>query len=557
MNNTLVLEIQKRLANFTLMKKKQLKLLAEDMRLAMGYEGLKACQTHWRDTEKRQPAMHELYFIDRIVSRRSQFISHATLENTDIEDEYIDFTFRDMCNKNVALNGKKAPPIKLEDSFRIASSYLAKQNIFSLCGAGCGDAREENMALSVTDAEGNTVCYREAKALTVDGERYAAGVCFILLLPSREECYKDSVAAFFNDDKIKDTRHAVLSVSELGLAITLASCTVGTVVRLDTLSSADMISCLCQDHVGRSIIRVAANDVEEVCSIARSYGLEGIFFATNTGTNRFVAVYKDNTVLNIDLGFIRRQASVPASAYFLIKQEDFSAARNAKPLYANGAEVTGALWCDGLLMSPASSVLDNNCFAQSLNTVIDSLLGIIAAGVPRRSVSLSLAYRLPSDIASSTENGRSLATILGAYRAMMELGIADMAPKVIYSPLPREFTSVAFTRTPMPPKSTELSKMGAPLYFIGFSRNADCSPSLSSLKQMWDYTAELFASGAVLSCVPVTGSLSRAIEVLSTKDMGITLNDQGNELLSVSLQGVLIEGARDIGIPNIGSVIER
>ena len=548
------------LTRFTTLKKKELKRLADDMGLVIPLPELLTCQHHFAAVELRQPTPDELYLFDGIVRRRAGLLSNAELTDVNISDSYILHTYYDMLNKLTALHGKGAPTPGLVNALRLGSAYLAKRNIFPAGGVKvAGDGADSE--LSVVASNGNTVCYREVRTPTVKGGFLKVGTCFVLLWSPKEisrEKYRAAVTHLLDDERITAMEHSTMKVGKFGIAASFIGKCQGVFSDPSRLPFNPSVV-LHSAFDGCTMLCVEKQDADTVSAVAEEYGLAGTYFAKATATGRFVtapASSGDMPPINVPLPVLKLFADGRQSAAFTIPNEDFAAVRPHERLYVKGetAPIESAIHCAGVTMYPVLTVMEKNYFSESLNTVLDALLGIIASGVPYGGATLTLGIRLPDSMSDATENGRSLAMILGVYRAILALGIPEVNSSVSFGSAPASLGVTAFSRTQRKPCPTIVPQNASSLYFIGFARNPDLTPNLESFKQMWTYVFDRFAAGAVLAAAPVTGSLTDTVSAMLTGSTKVTLTNEGNKLNQSFLQGIILQTGRELNIPKLGII---
>ena len=555
--NTLAIQL---LSKFTELKKEQLMSLAEQMDIIIPLKELMLCQTHFSTIEKRQPTADELYLLDGIVRRRAGQLASAELSEVDISDSYILHTYYDMLNKQTAIHGKTAPAPGLVSTLRLGSAYLAKRNIFPAGGVkSSGDDRDSE--LRICDSHGNTVCYREIHTPTVRGGSFKTGICFVLLWSPKEispQRYSDTVDSLMADERITTLDHTTLNVGNYGIAASFVGKCTGVFIdpsRLPFNPSVVLHSAFC----GCVMLCVAKEDVEAVAQVAAEYSLNATYFAKTTATGRLVtAPISDGGMppINLSLPLLKALIDGRQSAYFCLPTEDFAAVCPHEPLYVAGSDtpINSAVHCAGVTLYPVKTVMDKNYFSEALNTALDSLLGIIATGAPLGNATMTLGIHLPENTSDSKGNGKALAMMLGAYRAIMALGVPEVNSSVEFGKEPTSLAVTAFARTQITPCTKIAPQNTSSLYYLGFARNEDMTPNLESFKQMWSFISDRFSAEVVMSAAPAVGSLAQTISSMLSGDIRVTLTEEGKRLNQSYVQGVIIQTRVELNIPKVGII---
>ncbi|MGN1133020.1 MAG: phosphoribosylformylglycinamidine synthase [Oscillospiraceae bacterium] len=124
----------------------ELKETLETMGLAMDFDDIKFCQSYFRDTEKRNPAITEIRMIDTYWSDHCRHTTFSTvIDNVDIKTDYIADTYKDYTHtRDVLYKDRNDKPITLMDLAVIGAKALKSKGMLDDL-----DASEEINACSV------------------------------------------------------------------------------------------------------------------------------------------------------------------------------------------------------------------------------------------------------------------------------------------------------------------------------------------------------------------------------------------------------------------------
>lgn len=430
------------IVNFFDLNEQQLAAMASDLSLAMHKDDLARCQIHFSKSNlpSRFPTLYEIDFLDAIVRHRRETADSLHIGRTNTGHAHLSATREDFLQKLRAICPNLSQPISLPEAAEVASRYLDS--------IGIGHERPNDIPSTV-----QTSLY---PTLPPD-------IALLLLLPrddsiSREDAMRECLA----DRGIVSSLLRRGRIASDGIALTMAKETRGVHVNLAALGSTDPF-CLLRDYVGADWVAVHRNVIVPLCESFATHGFTALFFASTT----------DSGMLTLERG------EHPPLFLMLKLLSDLNASSDAKDFQLPDTDERPAPFFESLY-----------------DALMLAILGC-AGGVRRVALAPSVDYTFPRAELSETACGRNLETILGVYRAWIELCVSDHA-KVHFS---EEVSTPSWLLSlPQMPIADRRTKEDSQVYWIPLAVNHEGMPDFSFCRSLCDTLTSLSADGKILAC---------------------------------------------------------
>ena len=178
---------------------------------------------------------------------------------------------------------------------------------------------------------------------------------------------------------------------------------------------------------------------------------------------------------------------------------------------------------------------------------MDSINALIAKGIYKNSISLSIHYSLLCGTDESRELGKNLASVLGAYRSMIELCIADNEPQIDYNTQKRSITVLASAKSPKKQIKSTFSNGASHIYFYKQSFSEDGLPDYQSYRDFIKHLFSLFEDDIILSAISVNENFLTVFQNAS-QNSNVLLESNFDLSSLMDAHGILFETREMIAI---------
>ncbi len=209
-------------------------------------------------------------------------------------------------------------------------------------------------------------------------------------------------------------------------------------------------------------------------------------------------------------------------------------------------------------ISASAVLLESSDFAGAICALIDSIFSLLARGADRRRIGLCIKYGLSLGRDDDLEGslGRVVATILGAYRVMMELCIPDTRSDIILLDSAPECSMLcaAYTDIPLAPHREVPESTESLLYLLSFERDKNGMPSFASIRQMCDTLTDIMTVSGVLCVMSIDGSLEEKLSSVLDENYEIAFFGNSKD---ISAQGFIIQSSAPLKQKVIGKISKK
>ncbi len=526
-----------------------------DVGLNMKVDFLRFLQRHYKEVEKRDPNLDELYFLDRylnILGYGASPVGEVLTDTPFLAETYADL----MAKRNAVKRNSDAP--SLAELTGVAGRYLTRSGKLSPFGESAalsaGEMSDLRLILSgcmprvLTDdsavgekkrrgalpvpTPGNILAVL-SPSVGMTGAEFTRALGRAVLTPSG--------AALYRGELIGETG-VVGAVSKLSCGATIDLNSVPGVLPGSELTE------LC-DAAHGSVLAVV--DQIYFRDFAAAAGNEKIWFniiGSVSHTDTLVVMHDSASPMSLNMSLIRSLARHTGEKFLLRRQ-----ARGA-----SASAGTGSSRCydaeSKLLLTTATGNTLSDPFFMSLDAVLTAAAQCVAGGAEFTDIALSFSAGIPGasaarDMSDPQPGGDALSLILGAYRAQIEYCLPDTGSVYTYSGMHYSFIVSAAAKLNSNPVSAHFIAPGNGVYLLAPAYGPDGLPDFEDLRRMWRYVASLCRDGRVASAYAL-GSLGAA-ETLRKMTGGdidfIASNDISDNILRAPAPGgIIIESGSQI-----------
>ena len=190
--------------------------------------------------------------------------------------------------------------------------------------------------------------------------------------------------------------------------------------------------------------------------IAQHYSLKICIFATRNFSQILSFESIKNPAFNFDFNFLQKLISFSEHHEYIFTDEQNLPLGARKNVYLTDRRTPirqthraeRILNFGNVMASACARELDTTPHSSAALTVIDAANTLIAKGVSKDSITLYIHYSLLCGTDDSKELGKNLASVLGAYRSMIELCISDTEPQISYTEKSKTIVVLASAKPP-------------------------------------------------------------------------------------------------------------
>jgi len=499
-------------AGFSRFSPEALDAMLQDLHLSMKREDMLFIQTHFTQRAKRDPYLEEIYLFDHILRSARTSIHNIALAGVNIHNPDIMETYRDLLEKQKVLP-HASQPLTLQDIMSTASRYLDRIGVRAPAKASSGNEQP---------------IFAKEKALPVH-------TALVLLIPQE----KSALSVLQASDFAKEKLLAWKTVESAGILVSLCRMANGVYLDLNTLPHTDYaeLSALAGAWEDNALVALADRNVAELASLTKTLGVRMCYCASVTPDNLLRIRLRNGNPIAYESEFLRDLADSLLFCNVQIPDENMLQVCKHAP-----ADLSFDKGTENRSCSTVITPLQNNIFSATVNTLIDSLLPLIAQGIPRQKITFSLDYGIPEKDISPEELGQDLSMILGAYRVMMELCITDVNSRLHPTPNnERNICSTAQTlhRVQSPPCS--FAQANHYIYLLSFRRMGSGLPDFREFRAMCQTAEDLTHKNTISAAFPISGCLTDTLSALCQNGLTLIPEQNALPLFRGYIQGVLLE----------------
>ena len=315
------------------------------------------------------------------------------------------------------------------------------------------------------------------------------------------------------------------------------------------------LTSLLSDCLGKHIFSTNNTSIDIINRIAEHYSLKIYAFAMKNNSGLLTLESTKNPSFSFSFSFLRRIMEFKEHSEYVFtnetnlpieKKENVYITDNTKiPSQTYSAE---KILNFGKIISTASSrELNLSPHKSAAITVMDSINALIAKGIYKNSISLSIHYSLLCGTDESRELGKNLASVLGAYRSMIELCIADNEPQIDYNTQKRSITVLASAKSPKKQIKSTFSNGASHIYFYKQSFSEDGLPDYQSYRDFIKHLFSLFEDDIILSAISVNENFLTVFQN-AAQNSNVQLESNFDLSSLTDVHGILFETREMIAI---------
>lgn len=530
-------------------------------------------QSHFRDQKRALPTYNQLNFFNCIAlirKARKKDYSVDTASATDEDASEIMQTAKDLLQKKSLCQARLFEAMPLPYAAQTASEYLryvdCAQNARFFAPASLGDSKgyyihtDGKPLFSLLNANDVT---RKEEEFSVIGEKSAIAILSPNYELSTEE-YEKQATEFLTSPEVKAYVSEYKSVNgDLGLLDFLIKEDRGISVNLskipetkkDENGKAFDLTDILYACRGRYVFDINPLNSASLSRLAEERNLSVNVFATRNYSNLFTVDGESNPAFCFKFDFLSELMSFKEARKYIFTGESSMPIGNKIPVFlTDGKSDSGRTYSAEKLLIFTKNIATatarnakSSPFKTAAFAVLDAVTALVAKGVSKNSISLSIHYTLLSGTDDPTELGKNFATILGAYRTMIELCVSDLEPQTEYSDTKRSITVVASAK-PSPRKlKSVFTKEETFVYFLPVQYDSYGNPDYQKYRYLIKYFSVLLEKDAVLSSFAINENL---YSVISNALQGNSFEYSENFSNDPSklTRGILFETAKNLSV---------
>ena len=533
--------LESQIQGFTAMTKDELIAFSEKYSLTLSYELMFHIQSYFKNELQRQPTHNQIKLFDRInqirtAQKKDFLIYSATSEGGD--SDYIMQTSKDLLKKHTVCQPKTFGAMPISVAARVSYDYhkyigtntfsdfftpsLASNPegyyihtdddipLFNLCIDS--NASEKNQTSSINDKN-----------------------AWVMLCPISSDIFFDYNTFADNFTKLYEVESLISELSkvsnEFGLLDILRKERDGIFINLSNIPEIDKdengkviyLESLVTDCKNRYVFTAPAVSVAMLDRIAGEYGLRACIFAIRNTTKAISWDTFKNPTLQVSFNFLDSLINFREHRQYVFSAETDNELDKKTPVYLTDRtfptrrtyRAERILKFNKVVATATSRKLYASPFKTSAVAVLDAASTLIAKGVPKSEIKLSIAYSFPCGTDDSVELGKNLASVLGAYRSMIELCLSDAPPKISYNKSDRSITCIASAKPPIKKIKGSFNGENSLIFFIPYKFLQDGCPDYPAYRKMIEEFNYCIENDLVISAFAINENLKEVIETAS------------------------------------------
>lgn len=532
-------------------------------------------QSHFINQKRALPTYNQLNFFNHIALIRKHKKTDYSVDIVSAADEdasIIMQTAKDLLKKKNLCQARLFDAMPLSYAAKTASEYLryldCAQNTRFFAPASCADSQSYYIH---TDGKplfsllNTNAVVREKEEFSVIGEKSVIAILSPNYELSTEE-YEKQATEFFNSPDVKAYVSEYKAVNgDFGLLDFLIKENQGVSLNLSKIPEAkkdesgkafDLTDILYACR-GRYIFDINPLNSASLSRLAEEYKLSVNVFATRNYSNLFTLYGESNPAFCFKFDFLSELMSFKEARKYIFTGESSMPIGNKNPIFLTDgkSEPNRTYSAEKLLIftKNIATATSRNARSAPFKTaafaVLDAITALVAKGVSKNSISLSIHYTLLSGTDDPTELGKNFATILGAYRTMIELCISDYEPQISYSDTKRSITVVASAK-PSPRKlKSVFTKEETFVYFLPVQYDSYGNPDYQKYRYLIKYFSILLEKNAVLSAFAINENFSTIISS-ANQDNSFEYSEKFDAGVTELKRGIVFETVKELPLDN-------
>lgn len=396
--------------------------LKADLSLSMSVSDLKFCKEYYSKAKIKDAFISQLYLFDAITAQTKTLSSNADITDLFVESKAIIDTYNDIYAKHSAMhNGSNTPPLTLASAARLWENYV--------CDIGASE-----------------------KLCDILPQKTLLHAGIALIIFSAPECdeKKRSLDLFLSSPEISARALAIKRVDSRGVAVAVADIASGAylnMLSIPAMPAQTELSHLATECHGATIVAVNEGELAVIQELMSQYSLKGSYFAKTTDSPVISIIKNGNISSTLDCELLRSICSARYPAIAVIRGET------------------------------------EKYYADAIENVVLAVAQLVEKGVDLKEMHVKLSFGFPS-LSSEKAIGASLSAILGAYRALCELGV-DAKTDISFN----DSDELLFDATALTSRTDAFvgelfCDAGHEVYLLSFDRDTDGHPDLNSFREM-------------------------------------------------------------------------
>lgn len=485
---------------------------------------------------KKCPNYGELRLYGAILDRSRALAGGRLISSIYTDSLSLLETHKDMLEKATVLVGKEVDSLTLDESAAVLGEYMQSIGRYDSSSFVKGaQTYVSGGGFSVICGGTPLMTLGEKKKRSVSSMGKDKDGCALILVnndaPSRR---------FLTDKQIKKLCRSIVRIGAFGLIGTVSKECRGA--HIDTRALSDELPfyrLLTESYTGNYVVFVELGKARDFLAMAERNGISAAHFANSDKSRYIRGRYMDVPMeLVKDLIESRRETEVSVS------ECDLLTATDSLPVSVgnrqNATDITDKIFMHRQRLALAFSInTDKNAFGLSVNSLVDGILRLAAAGVDRRAICLSTVYEFPKKGTDAETLGEDLAMILGVYRVGIELAFSQGYTETRYADK-RRLSCALYATAPRTSVNAEFSGEGSYIGFLPIEARGDGLVDFDSLRRACDSLMKMMRRGVVLSARAVTTEPSVTVKEMEN-ELVAELSDNGRVIANTPCKGILFE----------------
>lgn len=539
---------------------------------------------HFRNEKRALPTYNQILFFDTLNRIRKAQKKEYSIYSASADEgaDSIMQTSKDLLSKSKTIKRTFSGAMTLSFASEIASEYL-KHIGYAEKSSGFIPPQSINSYDYYIHTNDNTPLFVYSNNSNATPEQPTSNPThntIVMLFPLNstfDEEYSNHVNEFLSLQEINAiiSDHTTVN-NEYGLFSILMKETNGIYVNLSTIPQIEKdesgkvlyLTSLISDCKGKHIFSTNNASIEIIKRIAEHYSLEIRIFAIKNNSKLFTLEPTKNPAFSFTFPFLQKILGFKEHQEYIFSKESNAPIDKKENVYLTdnrsfSCQTYSAekiLNFGKMLASASARELNTSPHNSAAITVIDSINSLIAKGVSKNSISLSIHYSLLNGTDDSRELGKNLASILGAYRSMIELCVSDVKPQIIYNTNKRSIVVVATAKPPKKQIKNIFSNGNSHIYFYNQKFKEDGLIDFQKYRAFIKYFYSLIEDDIIISAFSVNENFSSVFQSAS-QNTNIMLESDFSDISFQNSHGIIFETHEMISITDdifyIGSTEEK
>ena len=548
-------------SNFLSANKEELVRFSKENGFSFSEEQLVYMQSHFRDEKKALPTYNQLCFfnkINEILISKKRNLAISSVSAKDAEASIILDTAKDLLEKKKLCQKKLFGSAPISYVARTASEYLRyvdcceNKNHF----LPSSQAQRSNYYVHLNDNIPLFSLADVSKNATTSNEDENSAIALLYpIVEMTDEEYSKNASAFFGSVKTVIADYKTIP-NYLGLLEILYKETDGIFVDLSRLPNVEKdgngkvnsLDPLVFSCVGYHVFDISPSDLPYLNSISAKYGLAVVVFATRNDSELFILDKTSNPAFCFKFDFISRLINYQAPSNYIFASEKDNPVGKKRPVFlSDKSDSAQRTYMANKLLSFTQTVacassrdIIDAPYKTSAVATLDAITSLIVKGIPKSAITLSIHYNLLSETDDETELGKNFASILGAYRTMIELCVSDFDPQISYNSTARNITVLASAKKQIKSTKSSFGSEESFIYFMPFAYDDYGIPDYQKYREAIKLFYALFEKDEIGSAFYVNENLFSTMSNASS-GTSIDYSESFNFEKFSSARGILFE----------------